>query len=435
MRLRMNIFTAIACVLAAALLAACGGGGFGGVAATDTTPAQIAQSSSAGPSSLAGSNALPVVVDAGPGIFFFTGRKVLNMLYASVTLCTPGSTTACETIDHVQVDTGSVGLRILAPALTGKAAMAASTEPVSGSPLRQCAQFADGYTWGSVVTADVKMAGQVLASLPVNLIADPAAGTAPPSCVSGPAKNTVNLFGANGVLGIGSFVRDCGSACVGDAVSGMYYVCPDAGTGSLCRSTAVPLDHQLLNPVAALGSDNNGVTIDIPPVPAAGVAMATGTVYFGVDTQSNNAVGDARFFTVDSIGTLQTSYGGQLLRAVIDAGSNGYFFTTSSMATCTKNKAFYCPALGGVPTSSPETAAIVGRNGLSQTVGFTVDNVDQLFTGVQAALPGAAAPGSGLVGGAASVFSWGLPFFYGRPVHVLLEGQTVAGVTGPAIGF
>jgi hypothetical protein len=46
-----------------------------------------------------------------------------------------------------------------------------------------------------------------------------------------------------------------------------------------------------------------------------------------------------------------------------------------------------------------------------------------------------AAPSSGLVGGAASLFDWGLPFFFGRTVHVLFEGKTLDGTIGPAVGF
>ena len=52
-------------------------------------------------------NVLPIVVDAGP-----TGNYA-NGAFATVTVCAPG-TSSCQTIDHVLVDTGSVGLRLLA---------------------------------------------------------------------------------------------------------------------------------------------------------------------------------------------------------------------------------------------------------------------------------------------------------------------------------
>ncbi|HYP68007.1 MAG TPA: DUF3443 family protein [Thiobacillaceae bacterium] len=59
-----------------------------------------------------GTNQVPVVVDAGP-----PGANVINSAYVSVTLCAPGSTTNCQTIDHLQVDTGASGVRVLASAL------------------------------------------------------------------------------------------------------------------------------------------------------------------------------------------------------------------------------------------------------------------------------------------------------------------------------
>ena len=38
----------------------------------------------------------------------------INHVYTSVVVCTPGDTASCRTIDRVLVDTGSVGLRLLA---------------------------------------------------------------------------------------------------------------------------------------------------------------------------------------------------------------------------------------------------------------------------------------------------------------------------------
>src|SRR5579862_3009903 len=66
-------------------------------------------------------NTLPVVVDAGPSGLVAQNIVAANTLYATVTICTPGSTSACQTIDHVQVDTGSIGLRIIQEAMSGTA--------------------------------------------------------------------------------------------------------------------------------------------------------------------------------------------------------------------------------------------------------------------------------------------------------------------------
>ncbi|MGA9992093.1 MAG: DUF3443 family protein, partial [Thiobacillaceae bacterium] len=58
-----------------------------------------------------GTNQIPVVVDAGP-----PGVHAINGPYVSVTLCAPG-TTNCQTIDHLLVDTGASGARVLASVL------------------------------------------------------------------------------------------------------------------------------------------------------------------------------------------------------------------------------------------------------------------------------------------------------------------------------
>ncbi len=52
------------------------------------------------------SNVASVEVSAGPN------GSSINTLYTSVTVCLPGTTT-CQTIDNIQVDTGSYGLRIV----------------------------------------------------------------------------------------------------------------------------------------------------------------------------------------------------------------------------------------------------------------------------------------------------------------------------------
>ncbi len=80
------------------------------------------------------------------------------MLTTSVTICQTG-TSNCATIDDVQVDTGSNGLRLLASALP--ASLALPAVPSGGGVSGECAVFGSGYAWGAVRRADVRMAGQV----------------------------------------------------------------------------------------------------------------------------------------------------------------------------------------------------------------------------------------------------------------------------------
>jgi hypothetical protein len=248
------------------LLAGCGGGrsgssaGSGGGGVITTAPLD---------------NVLPVTVDSGPAAINAAGNASVNTLFASVTLCTPGSTSACETIDHMQVDTGSTGVRFLAPALSGTAVPTALNDAASGNPLRECVQFADGYAWGSLVIADVKLGSRTISSLPVHIIGDQASGTPPASCVSGPQEDTVAAFGSNGVIGIGNYLQDCGQACANSAIAANYYICPNGS----CTPVSVPLQSQAGNPIAAMGSDNNGVLVDLPVASSPGTATLQGNLH------------------------------------------------------------------------------------------------------------------------------------------------------------
>ncbi len=329
-------------------LSACSGGGGGSSIASSSS------SSSSGGSS-GGNNVLPVTVDAGPQALLSAGSESTNTLFATVTICTPGSTTACQAIDHVQVDTGSDGLRIINSALSGAAVPTALNDPTTGDRLLECVQFEDGYTWGSMAIADVQIAGRTVANVPVNIIGDPVAGaTAPASCSTSLGQNltsesTVVQFGANGVLGIGNYLQDCGAACESGAPpAGTYYVCP----GGNCQSVLAAAQNQASNVVGSLAADNNGVIIDLPTVAEPGAATVAGNVYFGINTQSNNQLpGSAQLLILNPSGTyygdLTSVFENQTLpSSFIDSGSNGYFFPDSGIPVCTDNtKAFTVPAV------------------------------------------------------------------------------------------
>jgi hypothetical protein len=408
------------------LLTSCGGSGGGsGSSTTTTTPVATVLP-----------NSLAVTVDGGPAVLTSANDLAANTLYATITVCTPGSTTACRTIDHVQVDTGSTGLRLIASTLSG-ATPTTVIEPNSGRPLLECAQFADGYSWGSVATVDVTLGSRKISSVPINVIGDPAAGTAPSTCASGPAENTVADFGANGILGIGNFIQDCGPACATTAIAGTYYTCPTTAGGSSCTATAVALSRQLPNPVTLLTADNNGVVIQLPAVASPGVTTISGTLFFGVATQSDNVlVSGAHVLTLDNQGTLTATLGGATYTgSFIDSGSNGYFFA-SNIPLCTDATYFYCPVTSSnTPTSVSETVIATGSNAASATITFNVDNADQIFNSANTAFPGLAGPSGSLLNGTAGVVDIGLPFFFGRTVAVVIENSTALGVTGPAVAF
>jgi hypothetical protein len=405
--------------LAGLLLAACSGGSNGGQGAQSLPP-------------------LAVTVDRGPEALTSSGQVAANVLYATITLCTPGSTTECQDIDHVQVDTGSTGLRLAHEALTGAATPSPVMDPRTGLPLRQCAVFADGYTWGSVVSADVVIAGRRIPSVNLGVISDPAAGTAPDACSggSGPDQGTVAALAANGILGVGVFLEDCGSFCTTDVPTGgaaPYYVC--SATGS-CTATTVALANQISNPIGLLASDNNGLQIQLPTPAAPGAPSVTGTLLFGVGTSDANQLGPATLLTLNpDDGTLTTTYGGRTFTlSVIDSGSSGYYFPDPTIPACAQGapgSGFYCPT-----TAIVASATLSGGNSAQSPVSFTIANADTLFRegSSDSAFPDLAGPlpGSGL---SVQTFDWGLPFHFGRPISVVFEGRSVGTTTGPAIGF
>ena len=131
------------CSLLGSLLAACGGGGGGGNASTSTPGAAAAPAApsgaastpqATGPVTISQSttpNVQPIAVAAAPGL-------TRNMLTTSVTVCESGASN-CATIDNIQVDTGSQGLRILASALPANLQLAAL--PSGGGTAGECAVF------------------------------------------------------------------------------------------------------------------------------------------------------------------------------------------------------------------------------------------------------------------------------------------------------
>jgi len=166
-------------------------------------------------------NVEPITIDSGPSGL---SPPAVNTPFISVTICVPG-TSDCQTIDHVEVDTGSVGLRLIASVVT--LALPAEKD-ASNNPLAECLQFADGTSWGSVVTADISLptSGEAAKGVNVQLIGASAAGS-PPSACTGTAENSVDSFGANGIIGVGPFSNDCNISgdCAPGSQSANYYYC------------------------------------------------------------------------------------------------------------------------------------------------------------------------------------------------------------------
>jgi hypothetical protein len=396
------------------------------------------------------SNFASLVVDGGPAGLQTGSQGYLqsNFAYVSVTLCVHATTT-CQTIDHVQVDTGSVGLRILASSLNSALLSGLPNETdANGDPVGECYGYIDGYAFGSVRTADTQIGGETVASMPLQVIGDTGAfGTVPSNCSTGGGTNLDTLYnlGANGIIGIGTTGTDCGTSCTvaGGYAAAIYYDCPSSGCSSViarAASTTAPFQ-QLPNPVAAMSVDNNGSFITFPSVAAGGATTLSGTLYFGIGTETNNALGSATELTTtlstdaDGSGLITAVFNGQSLPdSFIDSGSSIYFFEDASVPQCaeTTYAGYYCPAspVGLTPT-------LQGQNGASASAAFTLYNAETLLSTNNSALPGigGSPKGLGIANPYPTSFDFGLPFFYGRSIYTAIEGKTVGTTAGPFYAF
>ncbi|OLL30481.1 hypothetical protein BTH42_17175 [Burkholderia sp. SRS-W-2-2016] len=415
-------FHALLLVVCAAL-AACGGGG-GDSSSTTSTPSTPSSSgtSSSGSTSATNTtqttsvpqstvaNVQPIAVGVSPG-------NTRNMLTTSVTVCETG-TSNCATIDDIQVDTGSNGLRILASALPANLSLPRLA--AGGGVSAECAVFGSGYAWGSLRNADVRLAGQLAASIPIHVIADSALPAAPTDCANaGPALLTVASLHSNGILGVGLFPVDCGSGCSNAALPRWYYSCT---TGGSCTATRQPIAQQVTNPVSSFALDNNGVVIDLPAVADDGALSVAGSLIFGIDTQANNTLSGSTVLKANAAtGYVTTSTGGQTYAlSYLDSGSNGLFFRSTQFPLC---GFWFCPS-----TTQALSASITGADGVSSTVSFTVGNSSTLFASANNAF-------ANLAGNASQGFGWGLPFFYGKRVYTAIAARNTSAGAGPYYAF
>lgn len=374
----------------------------------------------------AASNQVAITVNTGPALS--AGTLAVNSAFTSVTICVPGSASQCQTIGGVLVDTGSAGLRVLSSAVT---LSLPQQKDSGGNPIGECALFVSSETWGPVATADITIGGEKASSQSIQVIGggSGSVATPPTSCSNqGPVVDTLGSLGANGILGVGNFIQDCGPACAPATTSnpGFYYTC-----SSSCTVTTLALTSQVSNPVVAFAQDNNGVIVQLPSATGSQASLA-GSLIFGIGTQSNNGLGGATVYTLNpNDGNFNTSFSGVTYTdaAFLDTGSNGIYFldsTTTGLPLCTGNINFwYCP----VSTQNFMATIQAYPAGATTNINFSVGNGQALTSnqndGVE---PGLAGPNSG-------AFDWGLPFFYGRNVYVAIEGKSTPGGTGPYVAY
>jgi len=373
-------------------------------------------------------NTLALSVDSGPP----GNSGQINHAYVKVTVCVPGSQSQCMTIDHVLLDTGSTGLRLVGSVLGTTVAFPTATD-AQGQKLYECVTFGGGQTWGPVLHADVKLAGETAANVPIQLMDDVGSGAPPPAPCgdNGTLINSPAGFGANGVLGVGVFAQDCGSACAGAATPlPVYYGCSSAG---VCTAENASIAAQVTNPVTMFAADNNGLIVNLPNlVNANGDASVTGQVIFGLGTQTDNVLPPTAITVLgtDASGAFAASYNGAgtALPALIDSGTDAIAFDDPTIAVCSSGAfvGYYCPAVAPLNASVLNTG--IGANNGTNMVSFAIADPNSFVAGA-AAFTGLAG------GGGSSRFTWGMPFFYGRKVYVGFEQHTAGSITGPFFAY
>jgi len=404
------MFLSFTACLACAFSVGCGGGGS---SKSNSTPPTNTPASS-------GSNVAPISVNGGP-----VGNYD-DAAFASVTVCVPG-TSNCQTISGLLVDTGSSGLRILSSALTS--VTLPQQKAPDGNPVAECLTFLASFTWGPVQTADVQIGGEKASAVPIQVLSD-TDFKVPSGCTSSGFKSadTLQTLGANGILGVGLFAQDCGGACAlpggpGSKNPNWYYECPSSGCVPMPAGEA--LSQQVANPVTLFHSDNNGVIVELPAISGAATTVS-GSLVFGIGTQSNNGLNGATVYTSPGFVFTTTYSGHSYPGSFVDSGSNGLFFAdTTGITECSGNgSGFYCPS-----TTQNLSATNQGANGASGTVKFTIANAQTLFA--NASDHAFSDLGGPAFGSNVNYFDWGLPFFFGRNVYTAIEGASTPGGTGP----
>ncbi|MGO8991163.1 MAG: DUF3443 family protein [bacterium] len=350
-----------------------------------------------------------------------TSSSYPNKPCVSVTVCSPGSTTDCQIIDDILLDTGSSGLRIFKQVLT----VSLTQETIDSHALAECIQYGDGSSdWGPVKMASIILGNEPAVQVPIQVI-NQTFGTPPEPCQGQYPDTSPAEAGFNGILGVSFFAQDCGSECVDPNTNYMYYTC----NGTSCTLTAAPLSNQVPNPVALLPEDNNGVIVELPDVPTGGSVSVNGQLLLGIGNHSNNipSPGVTAYAADDNpadynYGEFLTTFSGTPLYSFLDTGSNGLFFPAlSSLPDCgSYNSGWFCPS-SLVDLSATNEGASGSPSG---AVSFQIGNCDSLFSSSNMVFPdiGGDCPGE---------FDWGIPFHLGKNVYVGIENMSSTLGTGP----
>jgi Protein of unknown function (DUF3443) len=364
-------------------------------------------------------NSIPITVN---------GRRSLangepNQPFVSVTICNPISSSKkdCQTINNILLDTGSEGLRIFSQVVSPNVL-------IGSDAIGECISFEDGTSlWGTTTPVDVILGSEKAANIRMQLITNsyPGGGTPSspnpiqvadcPNAVGDPAT-----AGFNGILGVSVLIQD----------SGAYFdntptCCP--GNPPFLNNPINPPPNFVSNPVAFFSTDNNGIIVELPAIPQGGASSATGSLLFGIGTQTNNTpAASVVVFPADANGDILTGVNGPVVPGSLDTGSNGLFLPDllSVLPVCNSDPTWFCPA-----SFETLSATNIGAGGApSGTVTFQIGDHDTLISSGSLVFNDIGGPMDGEA-------LWGLPFFFGRHVFFGIDGRISSLGTGPYCAY
>jgi hypothetical protein len=366
-------------------------------------------------------NMAPLYVDGNPCNSSFV---VSNLAYTNIKICPPGSQTNCQVIDHVIVDTGSVGLRIGSSVINSKllAAMpyVQTNPPPPAGPqiLTNCVGFADGSTlYGPVQTADVYIADRLATNFPLQIFGKNL--TPPNGCGS---AEGIKELGANGLVGVRITLE----------TEGGFYSCNTDGSSCTSENTT---SNPTPNLISKLQNDNNGITIDLHNIKDSGATVPVlGLLILGVGTQADNTPPEGIIpLQANSSGSINLTIGNNTTQALIDSGTDVLFINDPNLPLCSDGF-FYCPittvSLNRSSNPTPTTPISLGlysynANTPAFDVTYKVANADTLFAnGIAVAYNDLAIQNPGF-----SIL--GLSMFFGRTMYFVFAGQPSPLGTGP----
>lgn len=338
-----------------------------------------------------------------------------NQPYTNVKICAPGSTTNCQVFDHIIVDSGSDGLRLVASTVKSGLLSAMPSVTSSGRPIAECEQYVSSFTYGPLKAADVYIAGKLVKRFPIQMIG--AKGFAVPATCSsggGTETDTEAAFDGKGLVGVAFDLND----------TGIYYSCGTSGSGCWIDNSYPGIP----NLTSKFSSDNNGVVISLPSIALSGSASPVmGSLVFGVGTETNNTppAGTIALSNNLSEGVFNIKVGTAKAQAYIDSGTNDLVIA-GPWAKCGSGDGYFC---------ANNVAISMGLYGIGKTapqysIGFTIGNADNLLNNGDVAykdVAEVASSGSSLTG----TYALGLATFFGRTEYFVFNGKTSKLGTGP----